>query len=305
MDSDIVAHGKGVSNYSGFGSFTETDPQVGATTNNRWCRGNGSAVVCDQNPPSGDNLGSGGTTAGSLYSRNASGYGYLGSSSSNYFRFDDTPNQVYLRLGGNWEYYFNNAAFRPYANASKDLGTSAARWNNGWFAGNIAASSVHTTGGVSTAGNVTINNASPTIYLQDTNHRSGMIHMNSNLMYILTGSANNSTTYATNGSYWPMTINMTNDDVNIGGKLSLLEGSLDMSNEDIENSGRMYFGPWNGSYDVWIQGGPKGTSGSARNLAMLGGQIRRLFEYQPFCRIHRWNTHWWSCVYSEQRTLRR
>ncbi len=32
-------------------SITETDPQVTTVTNNKWCRGNGSAVVCDQNVP--------------------------------------------------------------------------------------------------------------------------------------------------------------------------------------------------------------------------------------------------------------
>lgn len=34
-------------------SYTETDPKVGAVTNNKWCRGNGSAVVCDQDEPTG------------------------------------------------------------------------------------------------------------------------------------------------------------------------------------------------------------------------------------------------------------
>lgn len=34
-------------------SITETDPQVGAVTNNKWCRGDGTAVVCDQDEPTG------------------------------------------------------------------------------------------------------------------------------------------------------------------------------------------------------------------------------------------------------------
>ena len=34
-------------------SYTETDPKVSATTNDKWCRGDGSAVVCDQDTPSG------------------------------------------------------------------------------------------------------------------------------------------------------------------------------------------------------------------------------------------------------------
>jgi hypothetical protein len=33
------------------GIGVEDDPQVGSTTNNQWCRGNGSAVQCDQSAP--------------------------------------------------------------------------------------------------------------------------------------------------------------------------------------------------------------------------------------------------------------
>ena len=33
-------------------TIVETDPQVGAVTNNQWCRGNGTSVECDQSAPS-------------------------------------------------------------------------------------------------------------------------------------------------------------------------------------------------------------------------------------------------------------
>ncbi len=35
------------------GITSESDPQVGGLTNGRWCRSNGSQVICDQSPPSG------------------------------------------------------------------------------------------------------------------------------------------------------------------------------------------------------------------------------------------------------------
>lgn len=60
-------------------------------------------------------------------------------------------------------------------------------------------------------GDHVINNTSPTIYLQDTDNRAGMIHMNSNIFYILSANGTNSTTWASNGSYWPLTIDLTND----------------------------------------------------------------------------------------------
>jgi hypothetical protein len=76
-------------------------------------------------------------------------------------------------------------------------------------------------GNVYTTGQHFLQNTSPTIYLQDTDHRSGMIHMNSNLMYFLSGGAVNSTTWAANNSEWPMTINMTSDAVSVGGVMSV------------------------------------------------------------------------------------
>lgn len=34
-------------------SYTETDPKVGAVTNDKWCRGDGTKIVCDQDAPAG------------------------------------------------------------------------------------------------------------------------------------------------------------------------------------------------------------------------------------------------------------
>lgn len=81
------------------------------------------------------------------------------------------------------------------------------------------------TGGT-TSGQIIINNASPTVYFRDTDHRSGMIHMNSNTLHFLSGSGIDSTSWTMNGSYWPLTINMTNDAINLGGNVNLLEGDL-------------------------------------------------------------------------------
>jgi len=63
-----------------------------------------------------------------------------------------------------------------------------------------------------------INNSSPTIYFQDTDHISSMIYSNSNLLYVLRGSGNNSTTWATCCTgWWPTYWNMTNNDTVMGG----------------------------------------------------------------------------------------
>lgn len=75
-------------------------------------------------------------------------------------------------------------------------------------------------------GNPIINNGSPTIYLQDDNNNSGMIHMNSNILYFLNGSTTNSLSWAQKGSYWPFMLDMTNDNMTFGGNASFMEGNV-------------------------------------------------------------------------------
>jgi len=62
-----------------------------------------------------------------------------------------------------------------------------------------------------------INSASPTIYLQDTDSRSAMIHVNSNIFYILRGDGTNSTIWGTVNGYWPLEINLENNAATFGG----------------------------------------------------------------------------------------
>jgi hypothetical protein len=74
-----------------------------------------------------------------------------------------------------------------------------------------------TNGNITTSGNIFIRNGGPTIYLRDTNHRSSMVHCNSNLWYVLRGSGNDSTTWQTTGGQWPLVVNLENNNVTIGG----------------------------------------------------------------------------------------
>jgi len=70
--------------------------------------------------------------------------------------------------------------------------------------------------GASTDQNLTLNNSSPTVYLKDTNNRSAMIHANSNIFYVLRGCDINSGSWCTTGGYWPLTINLENNDATFG-----------------------------------------------------------------------------------------
>ena len=70
-------------------------------------------------------------------------------------------------------------------------------------------------------GNILINNTSPTLYFQDTNENSAMIHCNSNLLYFLRGGVNSTTWTQVNGQ-WPLYLNLTNNDAVFGGNVSVV-----------------------------------------------------------------------------------
>ena len=77
---------------------------------------------------------------------------------------------------------------------------------------------------ISNDGRIDINNSlvmtgtSPTIYLKDTDNRSGMIHMNSSVMYFLNGAGNGSETWTQQqGQDWPLQLNMNNNRATFGG----------------------------------------------------------------------------------------
>lgn len=67
--------------------------------------------------------------------------------------------------------------------------------------------------------NIWIRNTSPTIYLRDTDNLNAMIHVNSNLFYILRSSTADATTWTAVNGVWPMTLNLTNNDVTFGGNV--------------------------------------------------------------------------------------
>ena len=109
-------------------------------------------------------------------------------------------------------------------------GYASMRFSNGVriFSANKGGSSAITLGSngtiscgaVSMSGNLVINNSSPTIYFQDTDHRSCMLHNNSNLFYVLRGDGTNSTTWAAYNGLWPVTVNLENNDFTSGGNVT-------------------------------------------------------------------------------------
>jgi hypothetical protein len=73
----------------------------------------------------------------------------------------------------------------------------------------------------------------PTLYLRDTDHRSGMIHMNGNIMYFLNASGNDSETWAfQNGQNWALQIDMNNNLATFGGQITAFFVAVNLTNTD-------------------------------------------------------------------------
>jgi len=67
------------------------------------------------------------------------------------------------------------------------------------------------------AGTFVLRSGSPTVYFRDTDHNSAMIHVNSNIFYVLRG-GNDTESWTTVGSgSWPLEINLTNNNAQFGG----------------------------------------------------------------------------------------
>jgi hypothetical protein len=88
---------------------------------------------------------------------------------------------------------------------------------------------------ISTSAGVYLNYGDPTIFLQDTNNRSSMIHCNSNIFYILRGTGTNSTGWSTYNGYWPMTLDLENNDAVFGGNLTAVYNVTAYSDERLKS----------------------------------------------------------------------
>ena len=83
---------------------------------------------------------------------------------------------------------------------------------------------VQTTGEIYSAGHHRINNGSPTLFMQDTDHRSAMVHVNSNRFYVLRGCGTNDTNWCQYNSRWPLEVDLEDNTTWLGGALYVTNG---------------------------------------------------------------------------------
>ena len=70
-----------------------------------------------------------------------------------------------------------------------------------------------------TSSRLVLRGTSPTLYLRDTDQKSGMIHMNGAIMYFLNGSGVDSETWSPVNGSWALTLNMNNNEAIFGGSV--------------------------------------------------------------------------------------
>ena len=98
--------------------------------------------------------------------------------------------------------------------------TGSITGNAATVTGGVYTSGDQTIGGVKTfSSDVKITGGSPTLYFKDTNERSGMIHMNSNRMYFLSGGVNSDTWGQVNGQ-WPLYLQTNTNEAFFGGNIN-------------------------------------------------------------------------------------
>jgi len=87
-----------------------------------------------------------------------------------------------------------------------------------------------------TGNSLIINGGSPTIYFRDSDQRQGMIHVNGNLMYFLSGPGSGTSgseqNWTPNAGRWPLYINLNNNDATFGGEIEALFYAVSMTNTD-------------------------------------------------------------------------
>ena len=114
-----------------------------------------------------------------------------------------------------------SSSISGYATTANNVASWATNGNSkpSYAFGEINSGQISATSGTFT-GAVTVNNTGPLFNLQDMDNRSASIHCNSATFYILRGDGTNSLTHAPYNGYWPLEINLDNNNATFGGSLT-------------------------------------------------------------------------------------
>ena len=151
--------------------------------------------------------------------------------------FIDAGGTILRNYGGNGaglhftaDQIFPTNYLGTYSAGGIDLGSSLYRWNNVYTEALNASGTIDSTGIITcNANKMVITGSSPTLYLRDSNARTGMIHQNDNRMYFLTGPANSDSWVQTANSRWPLYLQMDTNEAVFGGNIDASVGTVTAS----------------------------------------------------------------------------
>jgi hypothetical protein len=143
--------------------------------------------------------------------------------------FKNASYNAFLYVGG-WSTTNSNDISRirtSGGNLHMDSAANGSIYLNWYTAGSVQIGSDTTvTGALTATGIITcsankmvIAGGSPTLYLRDSNARTGMIHQNDGIMYFLSGVAGSDSWSQVNG-VWPLSLNCTNNAATFGGTVT-------------------------------------------------------------------------------------
>ena len=116
---------------------------------------------------------------------------------------------------GNHKWYYGGNGGTSYGTVGMTLSN-----NNLNVGANITAGSATINGDTFiTSSRLVLRGSAPTLYLRDTDEKSGMIHMNGAIMYFLNGSGADSETWSPVNGSWALTLNMNNNEARFGGSV--------------------------------------------------------------------------------------
>ena len=159
------------------------------------------------------------------------------SSDTNHGIFIDAGGTILRDYGGNGAglHFTANQIFPTnylgaYSAGGIDLGSAAYRWNNVYTEALNASGTIDSTGIITcNANKMVITGSSPTLYLRDSDQRTGMIHQNADRMYFLTGPANSDSWVQTANSRWPLYLQMDTNEAVFGGNIDASVGTVTAS----------------------------------------------------------------------------
>jgi len=111
------------------------------------------------------------------------------------------------------------------ATSADSAGTATTATNQS--GGTVSATTITSSGIITcNANKMVITGNAPTLYLRDSDGRTGMIHQNANIMYFLSGAANSDVWAETVNSRWPLYLVTTTNQAVFGGDIDAAAGTV-------------------------------------------------------------------------------